>query len=301
MEHINSMIQKNAIDYFPEILFSNENNKKIYWVEKYLDQGTYGTIFLLENLEKEKVVAKITNTNKHKICVKNEIDCMNLCKHKTIIKYHNFYYNPDNEKSMIIMEYANAGNLKQVINNRRNYNMRMKNKTSEKYFPEEQIINTIYQLLLALNCVHRNNIIHRDIKPENIYLTSDDILKLGDFHLAIKCDDNIKKHYHQCVGTPYYVAPEIWKKEKYNYKVDVWSLGILIYELMALHLPFFSHEINELENLILNGKYEYLPECYSDELVNLVDSMINVDPDHRPDIIDIMEMNIIKKSINNNI
>lgn len=308
MSFPNLVIQNNAIKHFPDLLSGSDQESKKYKVLKYVDQGTYGMIFLLENQKKEQLIAKIIDTKKHKICPKNEIDCMKLCNHDMIVKFYEEYFNSENGHSMVIMEYADAGNLKTAIESKRNHNIRRKRnrdefseeqiKRPQEYFSEEEILHTFCHILTALNHVHEKNIIHRDIKPENIYLTSKDSIKLGDFHLSQKCNHDIADIVEMgLVGTPYYIAPEIWRKEKYNYKVDIWALGVVLYELTSLKFPFFSQKLEELESLILKGRYDPLPDCFSDNLHNLVDMMIDVNPGSRPSIKDIMKMDFIKKII----
>lgn len=286
-----SMIFNNAINIFPNNLKNindNEEIKKNYYnVHKFINQGTCGMIFLVEK-DGEFFAVKIINLTKKKICVKNEIECMKLCNHNMVVKFYDSYFTPDNTHSMIIMEYADMDDLKTVICGKRSHNIRLK---IHSYFDESKILYTFCQIIKGISHIHNKNIIHRDIKPENIYMTSNNQIKIGDFHLSkIYEDDVYNVSDNERVGTPYYVAPEIWKNESYNAKLDVWALGVVLYELVALRCPFFSHELDELENLILKGKYDQIPDCYSIELQNLIDSMLCQDPKGRPTITKIIEL-----------
>lgn len=90
--------------------------------------------------------------------------------------------------------------------------------------------------MIGLEALHNNKIIHRDIKAANLFLTSDyETIKLGDLGIAkiAKNDFAVTQ-----IGTPYYLAPEIWDSKPYDYRCDVFSLGVLVYEMAALKVPF---------------------------------------------------------------
>ncbi len=92
------------------------------------------------------------------------------------------------------------------------------------------------RLLRAINHCHANGVVHRDIKPENIMIGADDQLKIIDFGLSKRSRDK-NSLLSTIAGTPYYMAPEVLEGE-YNYKCDIWSLGVLMYVLVSGYLPF---------------------------------------------------------------
>jgi serine/threonine protein kinase len=108
-------------------------------------------------------------------------------------------------------------------------------------------------------------ILHRDLKPGNIFLDSNNDAKVGDFGLArVMNHDSVFAQTH--VGTPYYMSPEQINEQAYNEKSDIWSLGCILYELAALRPPFKANNQLALALKIKTGKFDRIPETYSDEL-----------------------------------
>lgn len=100
------------------------------------------------------------------------------------------------------------------------------------------------KLFRAINHCHANNIVHRDIKPENIMIGQDNEIKLIDFGLS-KSSVSKNQKLFTIAGTPYYMAPEVLNGN-YNYKCDIWSLGVLMYVLLSGYLPFQGENRNEV-------------------------------------------------------
>ncbi len=117
--------------------------------------------------------------------------------------------------------------------------------------------------------MHDRKILHRDIKCQNVFLTKSNIIKLGDFGIA-----RVLKHTVEVaksmVGTPYYLSPEIIESRPYSFKSDIWSLGVMLYELCALKPPFEGMNLHFLALKIIRGEYAPLPAHFSRELKTLV-------------------------------
>jgi NIMA (never in mitosis gene a)-related kinase len=131
--------------------------------------------------------------------------------------------------------------------------------------------------------IHDRKILHRDLKSQNIFLTNNNIVKLGDFGIA-RVLSKTSELASTIVGTPYYLSPEIIENKPYNFKSDIWSLGILLYEIMARKQPFSGGNLHLLAMQIVRGAYGALPDCYSQELRSLVDSLLKNDPEDRPSV-----------------
>ena len=210
----------------------------------------------------------------------DEINIHSKLYHQNIIKLYNVY--EDEETINIIMEYAKEGNLYHLIKKEKNGFSEQK---SYEFFI--QIINAVYYL-------HSNNIIHRDIKPENILIGDDNKLKLCDFGWAKEL--TLENRSTFC-GTMEYMAPEIVGSENYDYSVDIWSLGILLYELLFGHSPFNA---DSNKNIIFNIKkhelnYDNENKKISNSCKDLIERLLNENPQKRLRIKDILEHPFIKK------
>ena len=164
---------------------------------------------------------------------------------------------------------------------------------------EEEAKFYIAELILTVESIHNLDCIHRDIKPDNILIDKNGHIKLSDFGLAKVSDElyeknavkdenfNPKKKTHKklysCVGTAYYVAPEVLTKKGYGQEIDWWSVGVIFYEMLVGYAPFCAQEIREVCERILNFK-KYLqvpPEIkLTKEAEDLINKLIN-DPNKR--------------------
>lgn len=135
-----------------------------------------------------------------------------------------------------------GGDLAQKISDLQTRN-KGKPEVARDYFSEEQILHWFTQICLALKHCHDRKIMHRDIKALNVFLTSNDIVKLGDFGIA-RVMASTSEMAATVVGTPYYLSPEIVQNNTYDNKSDVWSIGVLLYELCALRPPFNGQNIH---------------------------------------------------------
>jgi NIMA (never in mitosis gene a)-related kinase len=123
-------------------------------------------------------------------------------------------------------------------------------------------------------------------------------IKIGDFGIA-KALTNTKNNATTIIGTPYYFSPEIINGEPYNYKTDIWSLGVVLYEMCCLKLPFESNNIAQLSIKIMKGKYDPIPNRYSKNMANLIKNMLNIDQKLRPNINEVLQSPLLKNYHNN--
>lgn len=115
---------------------------------------------------------------------------------------------------------------------------------------EEEALVIFRQLLEAFKELNKNNIMHRDLKPDNIFF-SEGKVKLGDFGFCKMLEMNMAQ---TMLGSPIYMAPEILKEEIYTLKADIWSLGVVLFEMLFGYCPFESSSISQLINVIKDNE-----------------------------------------------
>ena len=286
-----------------------EENLKLtsqtYQKIKSLGKGSYGQVFLIKSLETQKEYAlKETIITKEKevflYFTMNEINILSKLKNPFIISLKCAFktqLNKDMEKLDIIMEYVDNGDLNKLL---------IDNKYDEAYFEEKRILNWLFQVCLALIYLQKNDVIHRDIKPSNIFLMADDSIKLGDFGISKKVSKS--SDVKLFIGTPRYTSPEIINKKDFSFKTDIWSLGVSFLELISLRIPFLGYENEEIYKNILdrnintkilnkekNGFNNNITKRYSKKLLDLINEMISINPEDRPNAKDILNRDIIKE------
>jgi NIMA (never in mitosis gene a)-related kinase len=257
---------------------------------KQLGKGAFGSVFIVTRLADQKTYAmkqvKISSLNhKERENALNEIRILASLEHPNIVGYKEAFYDQKTKTINIVMEFADDGDLdgklKKVIQ-------------SHRMFEENQIWNWIIQLLEGLKFLHSNKIIHRDLKCANLFLMKNGLLKIGDLNVSKL---NKGKYAQTQTGTPYYCAPEIWEDKPYDYKCDIWSVGCILYEICTHHPPFRGTNFKELYNNVKKGYYEPISYSYSIDLKNFIAKFLIVDSRKRPNIDDLLNMEIIKKKI----
>jgi serine/threonine protein kinase len=217
------------------------------FIEK-IGSGTHGTAYLLQSQNDNKYVVCKSVIQKHFKHAHKEISILSKLNHRKVVKMI------DNiqvkESIYIILEYANYGTLETMISYFAKY----------KYKCNLTLMWSILsQITDALYYLHSKKIIHRDIKPSNILINKFSVkeneyleFKICDFSLSTSYDKYIEDK--GTVGTPFYMAPEIVSKSRYDATVDMWSLGVSLYEVLTLKKPFAGANRDELYSNILSKK-----------------------------------------------
>lgn len=112
-----------------------------------------------------------------------------------------------------------------------------------------------------------------------MFLSRDGRVKLGDLNVSKIAKVGLV--YTQ-TGTPYYASPEVWKDKPYDKKSDIWSLGCVLYEMVTLHPPFRSANMQGLFRKVTSGSYSDIPDNYSSELAGVIKALLQVNPSRRP-------------------
>ena len=253
-----------------------------------IGQGMYGEVYkALNKIENKYYAIKILNfkdiTDKEKHNIEMEVNLLKELKHPNIVLYKDSFLDKNNNLN-IITNFCEGGDM---------YKKLFKEKNS--YFEENTIINWLIQLLLGLSYIHDKKIVHRDIKTKNIFIQNENILRIGDFGIAKLFDQTQTMNI---IGTPLYMAPECFKQnKKYSYKSDIWSLGCCIYEMCNLKHAFEGKYFPAVSIKITEGKRAPLNKKYSQDLKSVVDSMLDLNPRHRPTIAHILEKPFMKKKV----
>ena len=260
-------------------------------IGKILGKGAFATVAIVTRKEDRKTYAmKRINISKldakEKESALNEIRILASLTHPNIIGYKEAFFDENSKTLNIVMEYADDGDIDKKIKD----NLRKRN-----LFSEETIWSWIIQILEGLKYLHDNKIMHRDLKCANIFLMKDGILKLGDLNVSKIAKLGMAQTQ---TGTPYYISPEIWKEQPYDYKCDIWSVGCIIYEICTLRPPFRGNSLKELYTNIMNGYYLPISNCYSNDLKDIISMMLVIDNKKRASTDQLLNSNLVKKWIN---
>ncbi|XP_037551032.1 serine/threonine-protein kinase Nek9 [Nematolebias whitei] len=266
--------------------FNSEEEKLHYIPIRVLGRGAFGEATLYRRTEDNSLVVwKEVDLNslseKEHRDVMNEISILSMLEHNNIIAYFNHFM--DKNTLLIELEYCNGGNLYDKIVQQRG-----------KLFPQEIVIWYLYQITSAVAYIHKAGVIHRDIKTMNIFLTKTNLIKLGDYGLAKKLGSEFSMA-ETCVGTPYYMSPELCQGDKYNFKSDIWAMGCVLFEMLALKRAFDATNRLNLCVKIVQGNWtmEVNSDVYSSGLIKLVYDCLNQDPAERPTAEEILDQPFI--------
>ncbi|KAG2435017.1 hypothetical protein HYH02_012014 [Chlamydomonas schloesseri] len=244
-------------------------------VHKLLGKGSYGKVYKVER-ESDKQLYALKEADLGSMSQAERADAVNEVRllvsigHHNVIRYHEAFLLGN--KLCTVMEYAPFGDLRYYIS---------KGAKLRTPFPEEAVWRIFLQLCKGLQALHSQNIIHRDIKPANIFLCANDLLKIGDLGIA-KALTSMNFARTQ-IGTPCYMAPEVWSGRPYSYSSDIWSLGAVLYEMMTFRTPMEGRTMADLRNRIIGGRYTPIPPGrYSPELTGICHSLLATDPAKRP-------------------
>ena len=279
-----------------EFLMFRPRINRLYYIENFeyvrnyndepiaIGRGGYGKIYLAKNTKDNKEYA-IKYISKEKMkqvgvdgsVIQREIDVHIRINHPRIIKLHSFL--EDKYNYYLALEYAPNGNLYQYIQ-------------KKKGMPESEAFKYFIQVSSAIYFLHKYGYVHRDIKPENILLDKNLDVKLCDFGWCVSVEKGERTTF---CGTYEYMAPEMVNDELYDTGIDIWSLGVLLYEMIHGYSPFRAHNNQaqdpksaqvEIFLNIKNNKYT-IDKQISEECTDLIAKLLTTDTKKRIKIGDI--------------
>ena len=245
---------------------------------KKLGSGYISEVYLgIDKNTNKKYAIKIINLKKvseaEHLAINREINIQKNLQSSKIVKLFGSYKKKDN--LYLVLEYIKNGNL---------YDL-----SKKKNFSENEIIKIFKNITKGINYLHSQKIVHRDIKPENILITDDNNIKICDLGFSAPFGENVKRN--TMCGTREYLAPEVAMRLLQNEKIDIWCLGILIYELIMKKPPFESYEIYKM-GLMKKRFGLVFKNGVSENLKKLISDCLELEPRNRPSAEVLLENNI---------
>ncbi|KAI9281134.1 kinase-like domain-containing protein [Sporodiniella umbellata] len=262
------------------------SKKPIQWIRgKMIGKGSFGKVYLAFNLDTGEVIAvkqvelPITASDLRDERQKAVVDSLNQeivmlkdLDHENIVQY--LGYGKDDGEGMIniFLEYVSGGSLASRL-------------AVQGAFDEKLTQYFTKQICSGLAYLHSRKILHRDIKAANILIEEDGICKISDFGLSKKNDyDGVYDQNSRMSlrGSVYWMAPEVVKNEPYSAKVDIWSLGCTVLELLTGQRPWIS--LNQIAAIYNLGRLNTpnIPDYLSDCAKDFLRKCFTIDPTHRP-------------------
>eukprot|EP01088_Endostelium_zonatum_P015685 TRINITY_DN3966_c0_g1_i1.p1 TRINITY_DN3966_c0_g1~~TRINITY_DN3966_c0_g1_i1.p1 ORF type:complete len:390 (+),score=112.26 TRINITY_DN3966_c0_g1_i1:61-1230(+) len=265
---------------------SSEDPYEIWDFVSKLGEGGVGTVWKARDRRSGEFAAvkviKLEQGDEGLEAILLEIDILKDCRHKNIVNYIGSWLG-DNEL-LIAMEYCGGGSVSDIED------------VLDEGLTEEQIASICRDCLVGLQYLHSCKKIHRDIKAGNILLTENGDVKLADFGVSTQLTNTMSKR-NSFIGTPYWMAPEVIEGLKYDFLVDVWSLGITAIEMGELLPPYSSvHPMRALFLIPKNPPPELEEEKWTNEFRDFVKSCLVKDPKKRATVEQLLAHPFIKKA-----
>ena len=255
-----------------------------------LGDGAYSVVYKVRRKEDSQIYAlkKVSLSNlsqKEKENSLNEVRILASVKSTFVIAYKEAFIDESDQSLCIVMEYADKGDLYQKIT---------QFKKMGCLIDEVDIWRIFIQMTKGLKALHDLKILHRDLKSANIFLFGDGSAKIGDLNVSKVAHKGLG--YTQ-TGTPYYASPEVWRDEPYDTKSDIWSLGCVTFEMLALHPPFRAENMEKLYEKVIKCQYGKISERYSDDIKEIIKLLLKVKTKERPTCAQILKHPLVKKRL----
>ena len=259
---------------------------------KKIGNGSFSVVYKVRrkadnNIYALKKVKLFKLREKEKLAALNEVRILASIKSPFIISYKEAFIEESDKSLCIVMEYADNGDLYQKICLYKKMNLLME---------ESDIWRIFIQMVKGLKILHDFKILHRDLKSANILLFNDGTAKIGDCNVS-KIFYGDRGLGHTQTGTPYYASPEVWSESPYDQKSDIWSLGIITYEMLMLNPPFKAGSMEALYKKIIKGQYNKINSRYSRDIGEIVRSLLLINPDDRPTCDEILKNEMVMERI----
>lgn len=250
-------------------------------LEEELSRGTQGSVWKVKFkydgkqyvLKELKLTGKLSQRNAFK-----EVELLRQLDHRNCVRCFGHFVDNVNNMFCIILDYCGGGDLAHLIE---------QHKRKSVYLEESYIWSIFHQICLGVQHLHQLGIVHRDLKTSNIFLTDNKTPKIGDLGVSYQVRENVMLQSFS--GTPLYLSPELVRGDPYNEKTDIWSLGIVMYELCSLSPPFTGSTLLNLAQAIDTADIPPLPNNYSSKIERFIKWLLQRDYTHRPSIAQVVE------------
>jgi len=243
---------------------------------KFVGEGSFARVYKVRDKKNSAIMALkcIQKAGKSEAEIEKlmqEIVILQSLSHQNIIRIVEWFDNDKDNEICVVTEFAEKGELFKIINH----------KHGTKKLSESDIKIIAKQLVSALQFLHSARIIHRDIKPQNILLSKSNVIKLCDFGFARALSEQ-SIMATSIKGTPLYMAPELVQEKPYNDRVDLWSLGVILYELYYGKPPFYTNSIYKLVRMIVKDSIRWPPQRpISKEFQHFINGLLQKNPVRR--------------------
>ena len=267
-----------------------------------IGKGSSCKVYTVLSKSDNKLYAiKESSSKENEDIIKNEVSIFKQLNNESpyIIHFYDFFKgkNEHNKPCLCIqLEYCEYGNIREILK---------KGKKLGITITEVEISAIIYMVLQGINFIHKKNLVNRDIKGRNILVGKNGSVKLCDFGICRKYIENGMKKFRG--GSPYWMAPEILKKEEYTQNIDIWALGITCIELAEYEPPYSKYSPDEVLKKIIKNPPKGLnnPDNWSYEFNDFVKKCLEIDKNKRPFSDELLKhefiTNLDKKNINRNL
>ncbi|MFZ3173230.1 MAG: protein kinase [Carboxydocellales bacterium] len=238
--------QRDQTGVFPVLAeLPRENFRNRFQILEEIGRGSYSTVYRAfdNKLDLEVAVKKLDQIQKRDNLVERftrEARITAKLNHRNIVRFYDYY--EDNGDFYLVMELVEGLTLQEVL--------------EEGAFSLREVAEVYPAILAAIQYAHENNVVHRDLKAANILLTQDRVVKVTDFGVARLLDESELTQTKASIGTPANMAPEQVMGEQGDHKVDIFALGVLLYQMLTGLLPFRGESLGEIVNNILREEPE---------------------------------------------
>nr|XP_008989455.3 sperm motility kinase-like [Callithrix jacchus] len=237
-----------------------------YQILNFIGRGAFGEVTLARHLKTSTRVAVAVKTIDRTgfLSSHREMTVLQSVHHRNIIKLYHII--SSKEACQLVLEYAAGGSLSNWL--------------EQNIMTEEEARGKFQQMLSAVRYLHRRSIAHRDLKPDNMLLDIKGNIKIADFGSATSYHEGQRLTIAH--GTLAYMAPELFGAQGYECPaMDIWSLGVTLFQMVSNNLPFSAVSRTQLKRLILSGQYAS-PQYFSEGLKRLIKNLLTPDPNEWP-------------------